>query len=177
MSSPLRPPIAAAAVGLAILLSGCTSPSEQNTPLTTPPIDAERVSMEEALGWAVQQSTIADLDNDGADERLVLAADAEAGPEGEPLWEDGHRWALWAVELATDAAGDSVRTLLYGAFVPNGTAEVAVQDPSIGQAPAVLILERSPAQVRVLEVMYDGPGAAREASAAYYRPRTWLTLP
>ena len=165
------------ALGLATLglaLAGCPAPPDPGPyPLEAPPIDADRVSLDDALGWPVQRETVADLDGDGADEHLVLAADATAGPDGDPLWEDGHRWALWAVELAPD----SVRTLLYGAFVSQGRVEIALEDPSIGGAPDVVVMERTPSQVRMLEVRYHAPGDARTVTAAYYHPRTWLTIP
>jgi len=40
----------------------------------------------------------------------------QTGSPGIPLWEDGHRWDV----IVED--GDA-RTLLYGAFVPNGDAD------------------------------------------------------
>ena len=88
----------------------------------------------------------------------MLAADAEVRPDGMPLWEDGHRWALFA----ESAAGE--RTLLYGAFVPNGFAEAAVLQPDDQGRRRVLVQERTPEQVRSLDIEYRGPGEARSAS-------------
>ena len=163
-----------------------------------------RVALPDARDWPVQRSVTADLDADGVDGRLVLASDVAAGSEAGPHEEGGRRWALWAAERAPDSArtlygadalrrgrstartlygadalrrGRSTARTLYGALVPEGDVDVAVEQPSIGEAPDVLVLERTPTQVRVMEVRYHAPGDARLVSTAHHQPRLWLTGP
>lgn len=123
-------------------------------------------SVEEVAGWAYLRALEADLDGDGAAERVILAADVETTGSGEPLWGHGHRWAVFVEGLG-------VRTLLYAALVPNGHAESAVLDQQDGRR-EVLVLERSRHQVRVLTISYEGPGRAKLTSAAYYQVEGWL---
>lgn len=151
---------AVACAGL-LAVSGCARHS-QAAPIVELPIDTARVTLAEAVTWPVQRSLSADLDGDGAAERLSVASDVGAGPDGEPRWEDGHRWATWVT-----APGDSARTLLYGAFVPNGRVDVSVEvQPETG-GPGVVFLERGPTRIRVATVRYDGPGRARLQSDLY----------
>lgn len=164
-----------------VLVTGCPSPAPPEAPpvaapLATepPPVDPSRVALPKASAWGVQRSLRADLDADGADERLVLAADAATGPDGQPLWDDGQRWAAWVVDA--DAAGDSVQTLLYGAYVQLGHVDVSVLVAPPGEAPAVLVLEQMPPQLRALTVRYDGPGAARGAGETAYRINRSLSV-
>ncbi|HEV3050258.1 MAG TPA: hypothetical protein VGX50_08130 [Longimicrobium sp.] len=145
------------------------SPRSERNPLEAPPVDSARIgSIDQIAAWAYRREASADLDGDGQPERLVLAADAEVRPDGTPLWEDGHRWALFA----ESAAGQ--RTLLYGAFVPNGFAEAAVLAADAQGRRRVLVQERTPQQVRALDIEYRGPGDARSASSAHYQIEGWL---
>jgi hypothetical protein len=151
-------------------LPGCsrdTSTPEPN-PLLAPPVDTARGgSLQQAMTWKHYRDLSADLDGDGAPERIVLAADVQSNGRGAPLWEDGHRWALWV-------EGKGAPTLLYSAFVPNGHAEAAVLGASQDGRRHLLLQERTPQQVRALVVAYDGPGAARTVSAAHYQVERWL---
>jgi hypothetical protein len=162
------------ACGLALVAAGCSDPRlarREPNPLEAPPIDTARVrSVGEAAGWGYRREHVVDLDGDGRDERIVLAADVTLARDGSPLWEDGHRWAAW-VETA------GARTLLYAAFVPHGYAEVAALAPDDKGKRRVLVQERSPAQLRSLEIEYVRPGSARLSSAAYYQVDTWLPGP
>jgi hypothetical protein len=141
----------------------------ERNPLEAPPVDSARVGdVRLAAGWAYRRELSADLDGDGRAERLVLASDVEVRPDGAPLWEDGHRWMLFAETLAGE------RTILYSAFVPNGFAEAAVLQPDDQRRRRVLVQERTPQQLRSLEVEYRGPGTARSSSAAWYQVESWL---
>ena len=153
-----------------LLLAACGGPAEQaaENPLTAPPVDSARVRIEDAEAWPYRRALAADLDGDGAPERVVIAADATLGADGAPLWEDGHRWAVYA----ESAAGE--RTLLYGAFVPNGVAEAAVVAADSGGRREVLVQERTPSRLRAVTISYGGPGEARTVSDAYYHPEAWL---
>ena len=161
-----------------VALAACGSPSE-NVPVDAPPIDHERVSLGDAVGWPLQRALRADRDGDGADERLVVASDVAVDPAGAPMWEDGHRWAVYVVDAleAGGGATDSSRTLLYGAFLPMGRAEVAVTEPSEGEPPRVFVLSRSAGRVTAEDVAYDGPGEARGLGSATFSPTTWVPVP
>jgi hypothetical protein len=141
----------------------------ERNPLEAPPVDSARVGdVRQAVGWAYRGELSADLDGDGQPERLVLASDVEVRPDSVPLWEDGHRWALFAETPAGE------RTILYSAFVPNGFAEAAVLQPDDQRRRRVLVQERTPQQLRSLEIEYRGPGSARSSSAAYYQVESWM---
>lgn len=154
-----------------ILLAAChpaNPPVEAHNPLHAPPVDSVRVPLREAQGWAYRRETRADLDGDGRPERLVITCDVVVRPDGMPLWEDGHRWALFA----ESAAGE--RTMLYSAFVPNGFAEAAVLRADDRGRRNLLVQERTPQQVRALEVEYRGADDARSVSSAYYHVESWM---
>ncbi|MDT0631409.1 hypothetical protein [Rubrivirga litoralis] len=161
---------------LALVASGCTRHSTaEASGAYWPPIDPEGPPLEESVAWPVQRGLTADLDGDGVDERLVVASDVTVGADGEPLYEDGHRWAVWVVE--PEAAGDSVRTQLYGAFVPMGRADVYLTAPSVGESPSVLVLERGGTQVQTNDVRYHGPGDARSVSGGTYPVQRGVAYP
>ena len=81
-----------------------------------------------------------------------------------------HRWAV----IVED--GDA-RTLVYGAFLPNGHAEAAVLIPHATKRRDILVRERTPDQSRVLVIAYDSPGTARTVSTAYDQVEQWLPSP
>ncbi len=152
---------------LVLGVGGCRS-EPAPSPLSAPPVDAARVgSVEQVAAWAYRREVSADLDGDRTAERVVLASDVTLGADGRPLWEDGHRWAVYV-----EAAGR--RTMLYGAFVPNGHVEAAVLDPDNAGRRRVLVQERTPEQVRALEIEYRAPGEARSSSSAYYQVDAWI---
>ena len=159
-----------------LLLVACDSPPE-NRPADAPPIDHERVSLADAAGWPLQRSLQADLDGDGTSERLVVASDVAVDSTDAPMWEDGHRWAVYVVDAPAPGDADSSRTLLYGAFLPMGRAEVAVTEPSIGEPPRVFVLSRSVGRVTGEDIAYDGPGEARSLGSATFSPHTWVAIP
>lgn len=98
----------------------------------------------------------------------MIAADVTLSERQVPLWEDGHRWAVYA------ESAEGRRTTLYGASVPNGFAEAAVLAADSEGRRRVLVQERTPGQVRALEVEYLGPGVAKSRSAAHYQIEQWL---
>jgi hypothetical protein len=158
--------VAAAAL---CLLPACSAPAETPSPASrnAPPVDGGRIRLDEAQRWTHRRFVDADLDGDGSTERVILAADVQTGSRGIPLWEDGHRWAV----IVED--GDA-RTLLYGAFVPNGEAETAVLSPDSTNRRHVLVRERTPQQSRTFVIAYEKPGTARAVSAAYDQVEQWI---
>lgn len=157
-----------AAAACALLLTACTNAGAPaaDTPTLRPPVD-DRVQLADAAQWPHRRTIDADLDGDTMPERIVLAADVSLNAGGEPLWEDGHLWAAFVED-------GGQRTLLYGAFVPNGHAEAAVLTGDAGRSRHILIHERTPQQLRTHVVAYEGPGAARGVSAAAYQVERWL---
>jgi hypothetical protein len=154
-----------------ILLAACHPDAPgavERNPLDAPPVDSARVSIGAVEAWRYRRELSADLDGDGQPERLVLTSDVEVRPDGVPLWEDGHRWALFAENTAGN------RTLLYAAFVANGFVEAAVLQANDQGRRRVLVQERTPQQVRALEVEYRAPGDARSSSGAYYQVESWM---
>jgi hypothetical protein len=134
------------------------------------PIDTARVGNVEVIAaWAYRRDASADLDGDGAAETVVLTSDVTMRGD-QPLWEDGHRWAVFAT------ARDGARTLLYGAFVPNGSVEVAVLEPSGGRARRVRIHETTPQALRVFELEYGGPASVRVVRAEGHDVARWLRI-
>ena len=154
---------------LCALVAGCAQPAESPVaPLQAPPVDTQRIRIEDAAQWPHRRTIHVDLDGDGTVERVVLAADVTLNDAGAALWEDGHRWALFVED-----AGE--RTLVYGAFVPNGHAEVGLlAAEGAERARHLLVRERTPQQVRTVVVEYRGPGAARTISDAHYQIDQWL---
>ena len=147
----------------------CSQPANrQQAAVDAAPVDAARVRIEEAVQWRHRRIIDADLTGDGSGERIVLTADVTMSNAGVPLWEDGHRWALFVEE------GER-RTLVYGAFVPNGQADAAVLTPDgTGGRRHLLVRERTPQQLRTIVIGYDSPDAVRTISAAHYRVEQWL---
>jgi hypothetical protein len=156
---------AIAGLALAAVVYACAPRHQpEPNPLQALPVGV-RLTVEEVSAWAHQHQLSADLDGDGVDETITLAADVEVA--GRPLWEDGHRWAL--------LIGDAGRqTLAYSAFVPQGFVEAAVLQPSSTGSREVLVLERGAGQVRALSIGYSAPGEGVLVSAAYYQLESWL---
>ena len=166
------------AAAAAMACAGPATPpgAQEPNPLEAPPVDAARVATAEvAAAFPYRREASADLDGDGRAERIVIASDVTLSAKGAPLWEDGHRWAVYV------ESPDAPRTLLYSAFVPNGFAEAAVLAADSEGKRRVLVQERTPGRVRALEVEYLGPGTAKSSSAAHYQIEQWLpgmaTLP
>jgi hypothetical protein len=150
-------------------LAACAPPAipPADAPLQEPPVDSARISVSEVAGWRQRRLVGTDLNGNGTLETVVLASDVTVRNDGTPLWEDGHRWAVFVEE------GDQ-RTLLYAAFVPNGHAEAAVLTADDKGHRHVLIQERTPEQTKSLVVSYERPGTARGVSAAYYQIDQWF---
>lgn len=140
----------------------------QGPPLPTLPVDTKLgISPGEVPGWGYRRELRADLNGDGSDELLVLAADVEVDARQRPLWEDGHRWAMVVQEGGRG-------TLVFASFVPNGFVEAALLGKDSAGLREVLIQERTPSQARSIVVSYQRPGEAREVSAAHYQIEQWL---
>lgn len=131
-------------------------------------MDSARVSLREAAEWKYRRELSSDLDGGRNPEQVIILADVEVRPDGAPRWEDGHRWAVFAMNPT------GARTLLYSAFVPNGFAEAAVLRAGHRGRRKVLVQERTPQQLRSLEIEHLRPGNARSSSAAHYQAESQL---
>jgi hypothetical protein len=150
---------------LPLLGAGCGGAGGQQPPDTDRvpvpsqfplPLDSGRVKVEDVVKWPHRRTVEHDLTGDGMPERVVLASDVSLGDDGSPLWEDGHRWAVFIDD-------GQMPTVIYSAFVPNGHVEAAVATGE-GERRGVMVIERTPARLRTVVVSYDGPGRARTVS-------------
>ncbi|GAB5519087.1 MAG: hypothetical protein RhofKO_13380 [Rhodothermales bacterium] len=155
-----------------LVLIGCTTPDESASPA---PMPLERPSVDAAFTngtvdvttWPYQQRHTHDLNGDGTDETLVLTAEVEVNESGEPLWEDGHRWAIYVDEA------NASPTFLYGGFVPNGDVELGLTDST--SPPNVLVNIRTPYAITLHEVHYLATGDAQLITYANFPVRQWLS--
>lgn len=151
-------------------LAGCDSgevPDAEPSPLSQPPVASRAFSsVDEVLGWGYSRTFEADLDGDGIEERLIVAADVEVDEQDRPLWEDGHRWAV-VVEDGSEL------TPLFGDFVPNGFVEASLLQGDGSRPGPVLILTRSPSQLQLFEVEYRAD-EGHLLSSANYLIDSWL---
>jgi len=150
----------------ALAIPACSERDGRVPVSTAAPVDTARIKAAEVASWPYRREISADLDGDKKLDRVVIAADVPTGPTG-PLWQDAQRWAVYVEPEKGD------RTLLYGALVSHGFAEAAVLDPDDKDHRLVLVQERTPEQVRALEVEYR-KGKAKLVSAAAYRIGEWL---
>lgn len=92
--------------------------------------------MLEQTGYVTLDSVAFDIDRDGHRELITLAATVERSATGEPLWEDGHHWALVARHAST-------QYVLLEEFIPWGTMRFWVTRPETGGATRILVLSES----------------------------------
>lgn len=133
--------------------------------------------------YTLLDSATADVDGDGAAERVELAATVELDSRGQPLWEDGHQWMI--------AVRDGADTYpLVERFVPWGGAAFWIVAPDSAGPAAVLAQVSSLASggggMRVEKFVFDpARGGYRRTdaveafgqSARYRGPRGIGTLP
>lgn len=112
----------------------------------------EAGGMLEQTGYTSLDSAAFDVDRDGFREVITLAATVERSAAGEPLWEDGHHWALVARHAST-------QYVLLEDFVPWGSMRFWVTRPETGGVARVIVLTESQAggngAVTVREFRFD----------------------
>lgn len=126
------------------------------------------VSADTAAVWAYRRTAVADLDGDAVPERLVVASDVFVTDDGEPLWDDVHRWAVYVEE------DDGARTLVYSAFAPPGGVSVAVGVPAETGRRRIVVVEQGPRRGRLLLAAYAGPGRVDLVAAAGEQLEVWV---
>ena len=156
----MRPTSAVNAAILAVILAAtaCEMPDSESGPAQTadttgssratspdtasaePPRVAGRriqpAGMLAQTGYATLDSVAFDVDRDGFREVITLAATVERSATGEPLWEDGHHWAIVARHAST-------QYVLLEEFVPWGTMRFWVTRPDSGGIARVFVLTES----------------------------------
>ena len=119
--------------------------------------------------WEFQRLASADIDGDGAAERIALIANIEL-VRGRPAWDDGQRWQLYVEEA------DGTRTRLYARFVQLGHVEAFLGPAAADGRHPILIVERTPHRLAIYEATYRAPGdvVVRELAAPEIDPATSL---
>ena len=124
-------------------------------------------SADSSAAWDYRRTAVADFDGDAVPERLVLAADVYVTDDGEPMWEDAHRWAVYVEE------DDGRRTLVYSAFVPLGVVSAGATARIEGAPPRIVVMEQGPHRARLMLMAYDSPGRLRVLTAAGAETDLW----
>lgn len=139
------------------------------TPTLVTAIDSgSTLSADTAAAWTYRRTAVADLDGDAVPERLVVASDVFVTDDGEPLWGDIHRWAVYVEE------DDAARTLVYSAFAPPGGVSVAVGAPVESGHRRVVVVEQGPWRGRLLLAVYAGVGRVELIDAAGEELEFWV---
>src|SRR5687767_14197280 len=92
--------VALAAVSSLVLLATSCEPGRSDERSASSPGPEQRQPQQDSMGDSLPlqgvriSSARADLDGDAALEEVELLAEVELGSDGEPLWEDGHRWVV-----------------------------------------------------------------------------------
>lgn len=129
-------------------------PKAPAAPATT--LDGSPLPTGRALPAVQIASARADLDADGAQEDLELLAEVELDRDGDPIWEDGHWWAL--------LVRDSTQThRLVHEFVAMGRLTAWIVQPD--QESPIIVVERESgtAGVEVRAFRHDGRGGYADA--------------
>lgn len=126
------------------------------------------LSADTAAAWSYRRTAVADLDADAVPERLVIASDVFVTDDGEPLWDDVHRWAVYVEE------DDGARTLVYSAFAPPGGVSVAVVAPAESGRRRIVVIEQGPRRGRLLLAAYSGAGRVRLIDTAGGELEFWV---
>lgn len=125
-------------------------------------------SADTAAAWTYRRTAIADLDADAVPERLVVASDVYVNADGEPMWGDVQRWAVFVEE------DEGTRTLVYSAIAPPGGVAAAVGTVTEAGPRRIVVIEQSPHEARFLVGLYEGPGRARLAGARGATIEEWV---
>lgn len=112
-------------------------------------------------GWSHWRTAVADLDGDGAAERVVVTARVELY-RGRPAWDDGQPWQVYV------EAPDGTRTYVYARYLQLGTLEMRLGLLEEGRPATIVLVEHLPDRIAVYEAAYAGPGRA-SATARFER--------
>lgn len=103
-------------------------------------------------GWNYYRSSEADLNGDGNEEKIVLAAQVEIA-RGRPAWSDGHNWQVYVQSPAGE------RTLIYAQRLQLGTVTLRLTEQR--STADILLIEHLPDHLAVYQVRYIAPGETK----------------
>ncbi len=101
-------------------------------------------------GWNYHRTALGDIDGDGADESVVIAARVEM-VHGRPAWDDGQQWQVYVEEA------DSSRTVVYARRLQLGALTLRIEAGPAGAPRRMVLMEHLPDRLAVYEVAYRGP--------------------
>jgi hypothetical protein len=154
---------------------GDPSPAPDSSAALASAIDPSvTTSSDTAAAWDYRRTAVEDLDGDGVPERLVLASDVFVTEDGEPVWEDVQRWAVYVEE------DDGERTLVYaghaapGAVAVAAAARSAIDRGAVAGRRPIVIVEQDTHRARLLLAAYDGPGRRRLVDVVGMQLDAWV---
>ena len=150
------------------LLAAPSEPAGATPSLGTAIDGRSTASADTAAAWKYRRTAVADLDADGVPERIVVASDVFVTDDGEPVWGDVHRWAVYV------EGDEGTRTLVYSAFAPPGGVSVAVGADSGAGHRRIVVIEQGPRRGRLLLASYEGAGRARLIESAGEELDSWV---
>ncbi len=147
--------VAVAAVSSLVLLATSCEPrgSDDRSGSSPGPEQRQQDSIADSLPLPSVRisSARADLDGDVALEEVELLADVELGSDGEPLWEDGHRWVV----LIRDGSEEH---RVVDQFVPQGRLTGWIVEPEEGSPVVVVLKESGTAGIELRAFRHAGEG-------------------
>ena len=150
--------VAFAAVSSLVLLATSCEPRNSDDPSGSSTGPEQQQRKQESIGDSLPLPSVtissarADLDGDVALEEVELLADVELDPDGEPLWEDGHRWVV----LVRDGA---VEYRVVDEFVPQGRLSGWIVEPEEGSPVVVVLKESGTAGIALRAFRHAGRGS------------------
>lgn len=143
-----------AAIGVvAFSVTRCADPDTGDSPPATlelpDPQRADTLSSGGPLPPVTIASARADLDGDETPEDIEILADVELGADGEPIWEDGHRWVV----LVRDGPAED---RIVDEFVPQGRMTGWVVEPEQGNRILVVLRESGTAGIELRAFRHAG---------------------
>ncbi|MDD4688591.1 MAG: hypothetical protein PHE51_02460 [Eubacteriales bacterium] len=142
-----------------LLFVGCNDASKIDNNKETPnaPAIIEKVNIsseklpEELKKYTEVSSYTGDIDGDEKDETIVLSTSAQKDQNGEFVWDDGQKWALYITENADDAY------ILYDDYVQLGNVEFDVSDYYMndGTDTKVTVTISTGAGLKLINYSYD----------------------
>jgi hypothetical protein len=126
---------------LVLFVTSCSDRDSEDLHQSFPGKSAQHRQRQDSIAESLPLPSVtissarADLDGDVALEEVELLADVELDPDGEPLWEDGHRWVV----LVRD---DAMEYRVVDEFVPQGRLSGWIVEPEEG-SPVVVVLKES----------------------------------
>ncbi|HWI51122.1 MAG TPA: hypothetical protein VNT01_03145 [Symbiobacteriaceae bacterium] len=136
-----------------LLVAGCSQPAANApAPQVVNLVDPNYPpAVAGAPGWTYHKSLSADLDGDGAAEKVSITNNAYWDAERQQFgWDDGHPWHLYVEEP------DGAKTYVFSGWVQMGQLDVILDEAK----PGFYIVNARAGSLQVYRVAYSGPGRA-----------------